>query len=108
MKVRSGSQPVASFLIEAKDNGLCEIRFYDNVQQVTVTGETGETERTEWEYDEYLMSFPYRNKLADDIAANYAAWLNTAKQEELYRQPADYVAMRADIDFIMAMEGLSD
>lgn len=109
MKVRAGSQPAASFLIEAKGDGICEIRFYDNVHQVTVQDETGGTARTEWEYDEYVMSmFPYRDKLADDIAANYAAWLTTAKQEELYRQPADYVAMRADIDFIMAMEGLSD
>lgn len=108
MKVRAGSQPAASFLIEAKGDGICEIRFYDNVHQVSVSGENGESERTEWEYDEYILTQKYRDKLANDIAANYAAWLSTAKQEELYRLPADYVAMRADIDFIMAMEGLTE
>lgn len=91
-----------------KSDGTCAIRFYDNVRQVSVSGENGEQERTEWEYDEYILTQKYRDKLADDIVANYSAWRSTAKQIELYRQPVDYIAMRADIDFIMAVEGLSE
>ena len=95
MKVYGATNPNKfSVEIMPNKNGWCLCRFYENARQ-TDNG---------WEYDEYhLEQFGVKQSLETDISNNYDVYLSAAKAAEA---PTEAQRLRADIDFIMIMEGL--
>ena len=75
MKAESNIQPQAAFELNELSNGMTEVIFYENVEQLP-----GETAR--FLYDTYTVTVPSRVHLAADIADNAAKWLAFAKNRE--------------------------
>lgn len=98
MKVNGSMMPVTAFSVFNR-NGIAEVQFYENVREVTAENSQDGSVSTSWDYDLYILNTPWRNKLEDDIEANYDTWLEAAKRAEEERNPEDIHQMRADIDF---------
>ena len=82
MKVSSVTMPEKPFQI-LRDKDTCTIEFYDNVKSVpTVDGVTG-CEIPSWDFEKYALKEAYSPSLAAEIAADYATWLQKAKDAEL-------------------------
>jgi hypothetical protein len=82
MKVSSVTMPEKPFQI-LRDKNNCTIEFYDNVQSTkTVDGITGR-EIPSWDFEKYALKEAYSPSLAAEIAADYATWLQKAKDAEL-------------------------
>ena len=94
----TGQNNVSSFSVE-RIGSEAEIRFYANVEEFT-----DENGLTLYRYDEYIIRRPWRDKLADDIAANYDVWYRTAVAEEEAKTPVDAHQLRADVDFLQIMQ----
>lgn len=79
MKVKGSAQPQAAYSIEAqpKKQGVCLVRFYENVAEYTDDNASG------WQYDEYHLEMPDTGGLAADVAANFDMLLLQAKTAEL-------------------------
>ena len=101
MRVTGSAMPTSSFVVERKNGNTAVIRFYDNVEQ----------DDTQWKYDEYVITRPYRDQLESDIESNFDAWLTQAKYEDEHRTPIDVYQLRADTDYLevtqSAMMGIS-
>ena len=93
-----GQNNVSSFSVE-RIGDVAVIRFYANVEEIT-----DENGLTLYRYDEYIIRRPWRDKLADDIAANYDVWFRTAVAEEEAKTPVDAHQLRADVDFLQIMQ----
>lgn len=107
MRIISATDPGVPFLVDRYDvtGKMCELRFYENVAATTVEGEDGESHAA-FEMDLYKVKHPYFPGIEEAIAANMEVWLQQAKQAEL-RGNIDPVQDRADIDFLLALNGLN-
>ena len=66
-----------------RDGENCTVEFYDNVKSnPAVDGMTGQTVPS-WDFDRYILQIAYRPNLAAEIEADYATWLQKAKDAEL-------------------------
>lgn len=83
-----------------------ELRFYANVEEVTVPADDGKDAYTQYKYDEYIIMRPWRESLITEIESNYDAWFRQAKAEEEDKNPPDVNQLRADIDYVMVMSDL--
>lgn len=105
MKV-TGSSSVSSFSV-SRIGDTAEIRFHENAEEIV----SAEGNGSYWQYDEYILTRPWRPGLESDIEANYTAWLEQAKAEEEARTPVDEWQLRADVDFLQitqtAMMGIA-
>ena len=82
MKVSSVTMPEKPFQI-LRDKDTCTIEFYDNVKSVpTVDGVTG-CEIPSWDFEKYTLKETYSPGLSAEIEADYATWLQKAKDAEL-------------------------
>lgn len=99
MKANGSTAPSASFTI-TKAGEKAIITFYENAS-CSMVQDGSDQERLVWEWNEYTIERPYRESYEADIEANYATWLQTAKQEEEERTPVDEHQMRADLDYVM-------
>ena len=82
MKVSSVTMPERPFQI-LRDGNSCTVEFYDNVRaSEAIDGVTG-LKIPSWDFDKYALKEAYSPSLAAEIAANYATWLQKAKDAEL-------------------------
>ena len=82
MKVSSVTMPEKPFQI-LRDKNNCTIEFYDNVKSVpTVDGVTG-CEIQSCDFEKYTLKETYSPGLSAEIEADYATWLQKAKDAEL-------------------------
>lgn len=98
-----GSQRPTGFTVDDIPNkpGWRLCRFYENVSEHST--ESGAD--TWWEYDEYHLEIHgARSSIETDVKNNYAMYLAAAKATEA---PTETEKLRADLDFVMVMEGLS-
>jgi len=82
VKVSSVTMPERPFQI-LRDGNSCTVEFYDNVRaSEAIDGVTG-LKIPSWDFDKYALKEAYSPSLAAEIAANYATWLQKAKDAEL-------------------------
>lgn len=108
MKTRSDRAPSAAFTLEPVPNKPehSMVRFYENAR---IIEEENDGEKTmAWEYDEYTLVLPHSPGLTASIEANYTAYIERAKlEEEAKTAPTESQQLRADVDFLAAMAGVT-
>lgn len=77
MKVRGCREPNEIFYL--RNGNALVITFAENVKALPATDEE---EITEYEYDKYVLTVPYREHIIETIESNKEYWLNKAKTEE--------------------------
>ena len=87
MKCVSGQQPLAYEL--RRDGGNCLLILTENVETKSVALEGEEESLTEYSFDRYEITVPYRETLEQDVAKEPVKWLNMAKQKEIEKLSAD-------------------
>lgn len=108
MKTRGDKAPSAAFTLEPVPNkpSYSMVRFYENARKIEERDE--ETTTTAWEYDEYTLVLPRTPGLAASIEANYNAYMKRAKlEEEAKTAPTESQQLRADVDYLAAMAGVT-
>lgn len=78
MKAESNIKPAAAFELNPLLNGMTEVIFYENVEQI-------ESER--FSYDLYSVTIPSRDTLATDVEVSFKKWLAFAKAQEEQTKP---------------------
>lgn len=84
MRVISDVMPDA-YKIEAIFNGECDVVFATNVTEREVLNEGSEEPSTEYVYDLFRIRHPYSEVLAEQIEADYEAWLEVAIDQILQK-----------------------
>ena len=102
MKVEASAMPVSSFTIQ-KVEEQAELRFYANVEEVIVPAADGKDAYTQYRYDEYIITRPWKDSLVSEVESNYDAWFRQAKAEDEMKNPPNVNQLRADIDYVMVM-----
>lgn len=93
MKVRGYKRPEAFHCARSEDKAV--ITFAENVCEIINTVNEEETEPvTEYEYDRYQLTVPYRDNLESDIDAGFPKWIAMAKQQEYDKKAAEVRAKR--------------
>lgn len=105
MKVEASAMPVSSFTIQ-KVEEQAELRFYANVEEVIVPAADGKDAYTQYRYDEYIITRPWKDSLVSEVESNYDAWFRQAKAEDEMKNPPNVNQLRADIDYVMVMADL--
>ena len=79
MRTELGESPVA-FKIDEMGDGKVQITFFENAVKI----EPQQTEeQSRWAVDEYRLVVANRKGLQDSIEANYTAWIEKAKDQEI-------------------------
>lgn len=99
MKVNGSTAPSAAFNVE-RNGASAIIKFYENVQEVVTE------ESVSYSWDEYRLERVWYASLEADIENNYSTWFNQAKLLDEQSNPPDLQQLRADVDFVMVLEGL--
>lgn len=108
MRTELGESPVA-FKIDEMGDGKVQITFFENAVKI----EPQQTEeQSRWAVDEYRLVVANRKGLQDSIEANYTAWIEKAKDQEIldtkkileekqvtYSDQLDMMEMMAELQF---------
>jgi len=65
-----------------QDGNECLVLLTENIQEKILPGDEGESE-TEYCFDRYTITVPYRDNLEQDVAAEPEKWLSIAKEKEI-------------------------
>lgn len=94
MKCVSGRRPPEFEL--RQDNNECLVLLTENVQEKIVPGDEGEPE-TEYSFDRYTITVPYRDNLEQDVASAPEKWLLIAKEKEIEELSAEIRKKRNEL-----------
>ena len=83
MRTESNLQPGVPFEINELPDGMAEVLFYENVEEIP----DEEVER--FKYDLYYMIVPNRDTLEADIETNYNQWISCARAVEDAQEPVN-------------------
>ena len=108
MRTELGESPVA-FKIDEMGDGKVQITFFENA--VKIEPQQVE-EQSRWAVDEYRLVVANRKGLQNSIEANYMAWIERAKDQEIldakkilgekpvtYSDQLDAMEMMAELQF---------
>lgn len=96
MKAESNLQPTNKFEIENIIDGKCDIVFYTNVEEISVS----EDEEKRYSYNIYRLKTNYRDDLEKNLNDNeerFAEWLELAKNKEYNELAAEVRAKRNEL-----------
>lgn len=109
MKGKSVKKPDERVTLETIPSkpGYVSATLIDNIEPCSWTAKDGVING--YSYDEYqyvITQYSDLESMKADIEANFTAFFNAAKAEAIVNNPPNIEQLRADVDFIMAMEGL--
>lgn len=107
MLVKGSAMPSdGSYRIDhTEGNEKCTVVFFCNVRQ-DETPEGAEKPSMDWIWEQYSMECRYSDDLAIRIEESYDAYLEQAKEIEKQNTRVNLYQMNADIDFLMALNGM--
>ena len=83
-----------------------ELRFYANVEEVIVPAADGKDAYTQYRYDEYIITRPWKDSLVSEVESNYDAWFRQAKAADDRKNPPNVHQPRAATEYALVMADL--
>ena len=107
MLVRGSTMPSdGSFRIDHTDGAeKCTVVFFYNVRQ-EATQDGADKPSSDGVWEQYSMECTYDDRLQGRIEQSYAVYLEQAKEIEKQKAAVNLYQMNADVDFLMALNGM--